>query len=65
MNRSYTVLVGNIGLVHTGHDLKQADAVFDDYRDQSEKGIGRAAGEPVTLCRDGEPIREFLIPEPT
>jgi len=56
--RNYEVVVGNIGRVWNGTDEARACACFDDYREQSRRGIGRAAGESVILFADGEPIAE-------
>lgn len=59
---TYEVTVGNIGHVYTGHNAKKARADFRQYRKQSKLGIGRGAGEQVTLCKDGEPIEEHFPP---
>ena len=56
---NYEVLVGNIGLVHAGPGYAVALEVFNDYKTISETGWGRAAGEAVTLFKNGEPIREY------
>lgn len=50
----YTVLVGNIGTVYEGPLFKQALEDYAEYKQQSETNYGRAAGEPVTLLKDGE-----------
>jgi len=55
----YEVIVGNIGSVHSGRDLKKALRVFNEYAEQSQGNYGRAAGEDVTLMRDGEPYKEY------
>jgi hypothetical protein len=57
---NYQVIVGNIGTVYNGHSGKRAVSTFLHYVLESERKIGRAAGEPVTLMRDSEPIREYL-----
>lgn len=54
----YSVTVGNIGQVYDGTNARDARATFREYADQSARGYGRAAAEPVTLWMDGEPIRE-------
>lgn len=61
---NYEVLVGNIGLVHAGPSYAVALMVFNDYKKLSNAGLGRAAGEAVTLLKNGEPLKEFL-PEET
>lgn len=48
--KNYEVVVGNIGTVHTG----LANKWCGEYKRQSDSGVGRAAGEPVTLFVDGE-----------
>ena len=55
----YEVIVGNIGTVYRGTSFAAAQKNFATYREQSQSGYGRAAGESVTLMRDGEVIREF------
>jgi hypothetical protein len=55
----YTVIVGNVGMVTDTTIHREALSVFKDYREQSKRGIGRAAHEPVTLMEDGEPILEY------
>jgi hypothetical protein len=54
----YEVIVGNIGRVHEGGNFIRACGVFVDYMRQSDKGVGRAAGEPVYLMKDGDVRRE-------
>ena len=60
MSTEYTVIVGNIGEVYTGRNMRDARKVFTEYVKQSEAEYGRASGEPVTLCICGEPVREYL-----
>lgn len=55
----YEVVVGNIGVVHSGHNKKIALAVFREYKAQSANGYGRAAGEPVALMQDGSIVAEW------
>lgn len=54
----YEVIVGNIGRVHEGGNFIRACGVFVDYMRQSNQGVGRAAGEPVYLMKDGDVRRE-------
>lgn len=55
----YEVVVGNIGSVYRGSDEDEALANFREYKAQSQEGYGRAAGEPLTLFKDGEPEKEY------
>lgn len=57
---NWTVLVGNVGNVILTDDETEARDVFSDYVSLSQSGVGRSAGEPVTLCCNGEPVREYL-----
>jgi len=54
----YEVIVGNIGTVHDGCDAYKAASIYNRYVDLSKGGHGRAAGETVTLQRDGEIVQE-------
>lgn len=54
----YEVVVGNIGSVYKGTDKDEAGRVFDEYRDQSKSGVGRAGNESVTLFDNNEIDRE-------
>lgn len=56
----YEVRVGNIGRVYEGDSLLEANKAWGEYRRQSEENYGRAAGESVTMYRDGEPMREYF-----
>jgi len=55
----YEVICGNIGTVY--HRRVRADAcvAYDEYVALSLAGSGRAAQEPVTLFKDGEPEQEY------
>ena len=59
MKNKYTVLVGNLGTVHVGRNAKTASREFAAWVAISRSPHGKAAGEPVTLFRDGEPEREY------
>jgi hypothetical protein len=66
MKNTYQVIVGNIGTVYDGGDLKEAHKAFDEYEAQSENGYGRASGESVALFDGEEILREHfgtVIPE--
>ena len=52
--------VGNLGQVFEGPNEIKAREAFKEYKGQSESDYGRAAGESVTLMRDGEPIQEHI-----
>lgn len=54
----YEVIVGNIGVVYRGTDRSDAFHRYNAYVEMSIDEVGRAAGEPVTLMEDGEPIKE-------
>lgn len=56
---TYYVVVGNIGETHRGPRLVDAEHVFNVYAGQSAGGYGRVGGEPVTLFKDDEIIREY------
>ena len=58
MNK-YQVIVGNIGTIYDGDNLKEAAKEFENAMFSSEGGYGRMAGESVTLWADGEPDHEF------
>ena len=60
MKHEYEVICGNIGTVHTGAAIRAAEIHFDEYVAQSKSEYGRAAGESVTLMRDGEIHREYI-----
>jgi hypothetical protein len=55
----YEVIVGNIGTVYSGDDETEAHKTYDEYREQSQEGYGRAVGEPVTLLEDGEYVKDY------
>lgn len=59
---NYSVIVGNIGTIYNGGKAREAAATFREYREQSRDGYGRAAGEGVTLTKDGQPVREYNPP---
>ena len=55
----YQVIVGNIGTVHTGDSLSNAQAIFNDYKELSQREHGRVGNEDVTLIEewpDGEEV---------
>lgn len=56
----YTVIAGNIGTVCETASAREAINAYSEYRMQSDKGYGRAAGEPVTLLRNGELVAEHI-----
>ncbi len=55
----YQVIVGNIGIVYHGNNKTDALNHFEEYKEQSESGVGRAGGENVTLMENGEIVKEF------
>lgn len=60
---NWTVLVSNIGQVLDTTEEESARDTYWHYVDASKLGIGRAGNEQVTLCRNGEPIREYTPPD--
>jgi len=57
---NYQVIVGNIGTVYDGKNLREARQHFAEYLTQSKSGRGRAAGEPVDLIDDsGDSISSY------
>jgi len=59
MTSFYEVIVGNIGKVYYGSDKAFATEQYLAYKGQSERGEGKAAGESVSMLRDGEVIRAY------
>ena len=62
----YEVIVGNIGTVYSGRDIDAATVKYYAYVDLSKSDYGRAAGEAVTLTRNGDILAEHagtLTPE--
>ena len=54
--RKYQVVVGNIGTVVDTDSRSEAVEAFDAYCADSDAPFGRAAGETVTMFKDGDPI---------
>lgn len=61
---NYEVVVGNVGTVHRSAKGREAELDFEAWVEVSKLEVGRAAGEPVTLFKDGEPVREYEKPKP-
>jgi len=61
MKHHWTVIVGNIGIVHddVSDDEKTAIDEFTSYVALSKSDDHRCSGETVTLMRDGEVHREY------
>ena len=57
---TFYVEVGNIGSVYRGTSLADAESSFNHYLSLSVLGIGRVAGEPVTLFKDDEIVSEHV-----
>ena len=55
----FKVIVGNIGTVYSGDNEAEAHKTYYEYREQSQKGYGRAAGETVTLLEDEEYVKGY------
>ena len=60
----YEVIAGNVGTVYSGPDAEAAREKFQAYVEMSAEGFARVGGEQVTLFEDGEPVEEFVPPEP-
>jgi hypothetical protein len=60
MSDHYELIAGNVGMVHQGNDKEMAHCLFVDYVERSQSGRGRAAGEPITLLKNGEILLDFL-----
>lgn len=58
--KTYQVIVGNIGTVLTTDSVKEARHVALIYIKQSSSGVGRAGGEDVTIMCDGGIFSEYI-----
>lgn len=56
----YTVTVGNIGEVYSGSSLGLAWQNYNEYVQRSKDGIGKAAGESVTLFAETDGQSEIV-----
>lgn len=56
----YEVIVGNVGSVYYGKDKAKAEKAYAEYVEQSNRLLGRAGGEEVTMMVDGEPEKEHV-----
>jgi len=56
----YEVVVGNIGTVYDGNNPVEARKDYGEYVKQSKNGYGRAAGESVTIFKDGDVHLEHI-----
>lgn len=54
------MIVGNVGTVYSGDAKGTAKSTYNTYKGYSKQGMGRVAGEPVTLMCDGEIELEHL-----
>ena len=55
---SHEVHVGNIGMVHSGSNHKEAEGHYNNYVGLSKSGHGRAGGESVTWMKNGNIHKE-------
>ena len=55
---TFEIIVGNIGNVFIGEHENNARKCFNECVELSKNKYGRWANEPVTLMRNGEPIKE-------
>jgi hypothetical protein len=58
MTEQWEVIVSNVGTVFSAPNGEDAKLCFEEYKDMSDNNVGRAAGENVTLFRDGEVVSE-------
>ncbi len=58
MSAVWTVIVGNVGQVYKGVE-QEARFEYADWCALSTGGVGRAAGEPVTLLKDDVIVLEY------
>ncbi len=56
----YSVVVGNVGTVYAGDKFREAQRSYTSYVAISKEPCGRAAGEDVTMFRDGEIVKEYI-----
>ena len=56
----HEIVVGNICSVYYGKNRIAASRTFDMYKEYSQDGYGRAAGESVTWLIDDEIHKEYL-----
>jgi len=56
----YEVIVQNIGKVYEGSNGFEANTEYQRYVGKSKRGEGRAAGEGVTLYKDGDILKEHI-----
>ena len=55
----YEVIVGNVGCVYRGRNGFDARVNYNRAINRSKRGVGRDAGEPVTLFRNGDIVKEY------
>ena len=56
---NYQIVVGNIGTIYNGANLKVAKTLYKEYVEQSKLNLGKVAGEPVTLFHNDEIFKEY------
>jgi hypothetical protein len=56
--QKFEVVVSNIGTIPC-KTMSDAEETYWDYIAQSKNDNGRASGESVVLCVDGEPVKEY------
>ena len=59
MSARYEVSVGNVGIVYSGTNKRDAITEYYAYVSQSARRYGRASGEPVVFLTDGEIEAEY------
>ena len=61
MKNQYEVIVGNIGTVYNGTNGFTAIKEYNQYIGLSRANYGRASGESITLLKNGDIYKEYLV----
>lgn len=60
MKNNYSVIVGNVGTIHSGHNCRKACKAYRDAVERAQAPHGRASGESVVLLANDGIIREYV-----
>ncbi len=63
MKTRYQVVVGNVGSVYDDYSIKIAAQTFEDYKEISKDGYGKAGNELVTLFAGNRILEEYIPSE--
>ncbi len=58
--RHWEVIVGNVGVAHSGDIAADAYSNFNAYKKLSNQNEGRVAGEHVVLLADKTVVKEYI-----